>query len=75
MINIRNSFSNKEYSVIEATIKQAELFLLEFGSFYPFGTILTSKGEIKPVSGYVGEDDHPDSNDIINLLHEAFQKT
>jgi len=73
MMNIEKYFSNKEVSVIDATVKQAELFLLELGSFYPFGTILTNLEEIKPVSGYLGVD-RPEHNDMIDFLHKVFEE-
>jgi hypothetical protein len=71
-MNIKEHFSEKEALVIDIILKQAKLFLLENGAFYPFGTILTCQGEIKPVSGYF-EIEHPDPSDIIVFLHNVFE--
>lgn len=46
--------------------------MLELGTFYPFGTILTNQGEVKPVSVYLEVED-PDPNDIILYLHNTFE--
>lgn len=63
---------NGHQQLISIVKQQAEIFLLEEGDFYPFGTYLTHSGEIVPVSAFIEEeDDRPNSNKIISLLEKA----
>jgi hypothetical protein len=52
---------------------QAELFLLDAGEFFPFGTYINKDSEIVPVGAYVeNENDRPPSSEVIELLEKAF---
>jgi hypothetical protein len=54
--------------------QQAEIFLLDAKEFYPFGTYINMKDEIVPVGAYTGEDEHPLSQDVIDLFEKGFIK-
>ena len=53
--------------------QQAEVFLLDAKEFYPFGTYMNIKDEIVPVGAYTTEE-HPQSQDVIELLEKGFTK-
>ena len=59
--------------LIDAIKKQAEVFLIDAGEFYPFGTCINKKREIIPVGTYLGNQ-HPSTIEVINLIEEAFKK-
>src|SRR5207244_9495024 len=46
--------------------------LANHGEFYPFGATMTPTGEIKQTAAYTGEE-HPASQELIELLVEAFR--
>lgn len=53
--------------------QQIELFLLDAGEFYPFGTCINTRGETIPV-GVQFENDHPLASDVITLLEKTFKE-
>ncbi|HEY0611782.1 MAG TPA: hypothetical protein VGD35_19050 [Chitinophaga sp.] len=57
-------------SIRENIILQAENFLNEAGEFYPFGAVIDTKGDLKPVGIYFGEE-HPDAGEVIDRLGVA----
>ena len=59
--------------LIDVLKPQAEVFLLDAKEFYPFGTYINMKDEIVPVGAYTGEE-HPPSQDVIDLLERGFTK-
>ena len=58
--------------IINSLKQQAELFLLDAGEFYPFGTYINMKNEIVPVGAY-SENDRPLSSELIDLLEKGFK--
>src|SRR5947209_15890054 len=51
----------------------AQLMLRRAGEFFPFGAAITNDGQIQSVGGYTG-DEHPPSQEVIDLLVAAFQR-
>ena len=51
---------------------QAEVFLVNIGEFYPFGTYINNIGEIVPVGAYL-EDDMPQSQNVMEMLEKCFK--
>jgi len=64
-------------SIRENIILQAENFLNEAGEFYPFGAVIDTKGDLKPVGIYFGEE-YPDAGEVIDklgiALYEGLEK-
>jgi len=58
--------------VIHILKQQAEVFLLDAGEFYPFGTYINMQNKIIPVGTY-SENDRPSSLDVIDLIEKAFK--
>jgi len=53
--------------------RQAEVFLLDAGEFFPFGSYIDIKGDIKPCSAYIEtENDRPESVVLIKILEDFF---
>lgn len=52
----------------------AQRLLREYGEFLPFGSIMSSSGEIHLVGGKIEGDDYPTSQPLLDLLTEAFKK-
>ena len=50
----------------------AQKMLSEHGEFFPYGGVITSKGEIVHIGASDG-DEHPPSQKLIDLLTESFQ--
>ncbi len=46
--------------------------LKRHGEFIPFGATMTSDGQVQDVGGYT-EDQHPESQDVIDLLTGSFR--
>jgi hypothetical protein len=59
--------------VVNLLKQQAEVFLLDAGEFYPFGTCINRENEIIPVAAKL-ENDRPSSLEVIDLLENAFKK-
>jgi len=58
--------------LIESIKQQAELFMLEIGAFYPFGTAIDSNYKIVPIGAYIeDENDNPPSQELISLLEKG----
>jgi hypothetical protein len=58
----------KEEKVLENVIfKQAEVFLLDAGEFFPFGSYIDLNGVIKPVGVYA-ENENPPAEELIVIL-------
>jgi hypothetical protein len=51
----------------------AQLMLAKAGEFLPFAACMDVDGTIKSVGGYTG-DEHPPSQEVIDLLVSAFQR-
>lgn len=51
-------------------LRQAKHFLEEFGEFYPFGAGITSKGQVKPIGVFFG-DDFPKPLTVLHNLEQA----
>ncbi|BAU52601.1 hypothetical protein [Mucilaginibacter gotjawali] len=56
--------------LVEILKQQAELFLLDAGQFFPFGTYINMQNEIIPVGAYF-ENDQTSSAEVIELLEKA----
>lgn len=56
--------------LINALKLQAEMFLKEFGEFFPFATAIGLNNEVIPISIY-SEDEKPESITVINELEKA----
>jgi len=62
-------------TLIKIIKQQAEAFLLDAGEFYPFGTSIGKEDQIIPIGAYIeAEDDRPESQPIIDLLHKSIRK-
>jgi len=59
--------------LVDVIKKQAKMFLLEAGEFYPFGSYINNKNEVVPVGASSG-DDHPPSLELIDLLEKALKE-
>jgi hypothetical protein len=59
--------------LIDVVKQQAELFIVESGGFFPFGTCLNSLGEIKPIGAYL-EGNDPAPSELIDMLEIYFTK-
>lgn len=57
--------------LLDAAIPFAEKMLTQHGEFFPYGGALNAKGEYTEIGAYDG-DEHPASNDVINLLKRGF---
>jgi hypothetical protein len=60
----------KKNLVIENVLFQAKHFLEHAGEFYPFGTIIDSDDEIRPL-GLQMEEDFPKSSEMLRVLKNA----
>jgi len=60
--------------LIEIIKEQVQMFLLDSGEFYPFGTCIDSENHIIPVSANL-EDDHPSSLELISVLETDFRES
>jgi hypothetical protein len=55
--------------------QQAEIFLLDAGEFYPFGTGIDKEDKIIPIGAYIeAKNDRLESQPIIDLLHKSITK-
>ena len=61
-------------ALFNALLPFAQKMLREHGEFYPFGAVMTSSGEIRHVGAKMEDDDHPQSQPLIELLTETFKK-
>ncbi|MFD0766128.1 hypothetical protein ACFQZI_14790 [Mucilaginibacter lutimaris] len=59
--------------LVDVIKQQAELFIVEGGSFYPFGTCIDKLGEIKPIGAYL-EGNDPSPSELISMLEAHFVK-
>jgi len=53
--------------------KQAEVFLLELGTFYPFGCAINKVGEVIPLGAYL-EGQNPSVPELIDLLENSINQ-
>jgi hypothetical protein len=61
-------------TLITIVKEQAEIFLLDAGEFYPFGTVADKYNKIIPIAAYLGEpNDRPQSVPLIELIEEAIK--
>ena len=60
-------------TLMNAFIGFGEQMLRENGEFFPYGAAMKRGGELVAVAGYEG-DEHPPSQDVIDLLNEIFVK-
>jgi hypothetical protein len=58
---------------VENVLDQAKYFLDNSDEFYPFGSILTNDGEIRPLGAFTG-DDFPGSEELINVLEKSIKE-
>ena len=58
--------------LIEILKQQAEVFLLDAGEFFPFGTYINMQNEIIPMSAYF-ENDQTSTAEVIELLEKALK--
>ncbi len=67
-------FGNEMFEKIkENLILQAEYYLKQFESFYPFGCVIEKNDNIKPVSAFL-ENDNPDTVEVLNELTNGLRK-
>src|ERR1700712_4189928 len=59
--------------LVENIIRQADYFLKEQGEFYPFATVISKNGEIRPL-GLLLEDNYPESEDVIEHLEKLLDQ-
>lgn len=55
--------------LIKVIKEQVQMFLLDAGEFYPFGSCIDENNKIKTV-GVFFEDEHPSSLEVISLLEK-----
>jgi len=62
--------------IILSVIKeQVKLYLLDAGEFFPFGTYIDRRGDIKPFSAFLEHrNDQPSSLELIGLLESYIDK-
>ena len=62
---------DKTEILIKIIKQQAEIFLLNMGEFFPFGTYIGQQNNIVPFSVYIeDEDDRPASQPLIELFEK-----
>ncbi|MBX2954510.1 MAG: hypothetical protein KF846_00035 [Cyclobacteriaceae bacterium] len=54
-------------------IEQAKFFLTKAGEFYPFGVVIRIGGELVPLGVHL-DNDHPTSQEVIDVLENAIVK-
>ncbi len=59
--------------LLNALVPFAQEMLSKHGEFYPFGASMNPAGEISAVA-VGGEDEHPESEELVASLTEAFRK-
>ena|SRR2546427_8217713 len=59
--------------LLNALIPFAQQMLARHGEFYPFGSTMTTAGEVVAQSAYDGNE-HPASERIIDLMKQAFRQ-
>ena len=59
--------------LITAIKEQVQIFLLDAGEFYPFGTCIDKKNQIRPVSAYLNND-FPSSLELISMLEKRLKE-
>jgi len=59
--------------LVENIIRQADFLLKEQGEFYPFATIISRNGELRPL-GLMLESEHPDAQLVIEQLDLVLDK-
>jgi hypothetical protein len=57
--------------LLEAATAFAKELLAEHGEFLPYGSTLSSAGEIGANAGWTG-DEHPEAGEVLELLEESF---
>lgn len=73
-IAIINSTMEIIERLIEVIKQQAEVFLLDAGEFFPFGTYINNKNQIVPFSAYIEDiNDRPESQPLIDMLEKGIQ--
>lgn len=58
--------------LVENIIWQADYFLKECGEFYPFASVISRNGEIKPL-GILLENDKPSPEEVLKELTQVLQ--
>jgi hypothetical protein len=59
--------------LFEESVMVAQRLLEKNGEFFPFGMVLTARGEIEYAEGWTGEE-RPPSKDVIDLLGKGFKR-
>jgi len=59
--------------LLNALLPFAQQMLSEHGEFYPFGSTMTADGQIEAHAAHDG-DEHPPSQQLIDLLTQAFRQ-
>jgi len=59
--------------LLDALLPFAQQMLARNGEFYPFGSTMTTAGEVVAQSAYDGHE-HPQSQRIIDLMKQAFRQ-
>ncbi len=59
--------------LVENIIRQADFLLKEQGEFYPFATVLSRNGEIRPL-GLLLDTEHPEAEQVIEQLDMLLEK-
>jgi len=65
-----NTLEETNSVLLENILVQAKYFLDNADEFYPFGSVIDNKGELKPMGAYTGVE-HPDSVEAFNLLEKG----
>ena len=60
-------------NVLNAILPFAQEMLAKNGEFYPFGSTMTTAGEIVAQGAALEGDDHPASQPLIDLMTQAFR--
>ena len=61
--------------LINVIKQQVELFILNAGEFYPFGSCIDKNDNIIPIGAYIeDENDRPPSLELISLLEKSIRK-
>lgn len=60
-------------ALLDPLLGLAQKHLTDHGEFYPFGSVMTTTGQIRLVAGYSGAE-HPPSQEVIDLLIDGMKQ-
>lgn len=61
-------------TIFDEMLTQSQDLLRKYGEFFPFGRTMSTAGEITHVNAIPDNSDRPPSQDVIDLLEQAYQE-